>query len=232
MFLLTMLTFSNALAQGPEPGTQTLVDTKTDPNGKLNSKYEPNSSLYCSAVLLTPNTWLTAKHCGGNQPQTGYIGTVYPGQSGLQTPFGKMNISTYLPNDADDIAIIKGTDDDKSGDYKHYITGFKTEIYAYDLDTLKGLIGTKIYSYGYPSEKGETKQYKSEGVITNVNPHTLEVSTSMPASPGQSGSGVFLENGHFLGILYATENRTTYKSAKIQVINERLKKWIDSNKSE
>lgn len=52
----------------------------------------------------------------------------------------------------------------------------------------------------------------------------------MPSSPGQSGSGVFLENGQFLGILYGNENRTTYKSAKIQPIDQRLKTWIDNNK--
>ncbi|WP_238989624.1 trypsin-like serine peptidase [Staphylococcus sp. MI 10-1553] len=226
-----MLTFSNALAHEPEPGTQTLVDTITDPNGRLNAKYEPSYTLYCSAVLITPNTWLTAKHCAGNEKKTGYIGAVYPGQSGMSTPFGMMNISTYIPDPGVDIAIIKGEDKDKSHAYKYYIKGYKTAIVAYDKETLKKLIGTKIYSYGYPGDKGGTKQYKSEGVITKVNPITKELSTSMPASPGQSGSGVFLEGGKFLGILYGNENRTTYKSAKIQPIDTRLKKWIDDNKS-
>lgn len=39
-----------------------------------------------------------------------------------------MNISTYIPNDASDIAIIKGKEEDKSGDYTHYIRGFKNEV--------------------------------------------------------------------------------------------------------
>ncbi|WP_086427996.1 trypsin-like serine peptidase [Staphylococcus cornubiensis] len=231
-FLLPMLTFSNALAQGPQPGTQTLVDTQTDPNGRLNARYDPNYSLYCSAVLINSNTWLTAKHCAGNEKKTGYIGAVYPGQSGIQTPFGMMNISTYLPDPADDIAIIKGEDKDKSDAYKYYIKGYKTEIVAYTKDQLDALIGTKVYSYGYPGDKGETKQYKSEGVITKVNPVTRELSTTMPASPGQSGSGVFLGDGQFLGILYATETTQGFRSGKVQTIDARLKKWIDSNKSE
>ncbi|HEC2148671.1 TPA: trypsin-like peptidase domain-containing protein [Staphylococcus delphini] len=229
-FWLPMLMFSNAFAQEPEPGTQTLVDTSTDPNGRLNARYDPNYSLYCSAVLITPDMWLTAKHCAGNEEKTGYIGAVYPGQSGASTPFGMMNISIYKPDPGVDIAIIKGEDKDKSDAYKYYIKGYKTDIVAYDLEGLKKLIGMKIYSYGYPGDKGETKQYRSEGIITNVNPITKELSTSMPASPGQSGSGVFLGDGTFLGILYDNENRTTYKSAKIQPIDQRLKTWIDSNK--
>ncbi|HGH0876513.1 TPA: trypsin-like peptidase domain-containing protein [Staphylococcus pseudintermedius] len=229
-FLLPILTLSSANAQQPSPGTQTIVDTQKDPNGKLNARYDPSYTLYCSAVLITPNMWLTAKHCAGNQEKKGYIGAVYPGQSGASTPFGMMNISLYKPDPGVDIAILKGTETDKSSAYKYYIKGFKTGIVAYDLEGLKKLIGKKIYSYGYPGDKGETKQYRSEGIITNVNPITKELSTSMPSSPGQSGSGVFLENGQFLGILYGNENRTTYKSAKIQPIDQRLKTWIDNNK--
>ena len=233
-FLLPMLTFSNALAQEPVPGpgSQTLVDTLKDPKAKLNARYDPNYTLYCSAVLINPNTWLTAKHCAGNEEKTGYIGAVYPGQSGTSTPFGMMNISTYKPDPGVDIAILKGTDADKSAAYKHYIVGLETEIVAYDLDQLKALKGQAVYSYGYPGDKGETKQYRSDGVITSVNPITKEISTTMPASAGQSGSGVFLGDGRFLGILYGNENRTTYKSAKVQPIDQRLKTWIDRNKSE
>ncbi|PCF48095.1 trypsin-like serine peptidase [Staphylococcus delphini] len=229
-FWLPMLMFSNALAQEPVPGTQTIVDTIKDPKGKLNGRYDPNYSLYCSAVLITPNTWLTAKHCAGNEKKTGYIGAVYPGQSGASTPFGMMNISTYLPDASVDIAIIKGKDEDKSGDYKYYIKGFKTDIVAYSLDELKGLKGQAVYSYGYPGDKGETKQYRSDGIITNVNPITKEISTTMPASPGQSGSGVFLGDGRFLGILYGNETTQGFKSAKVQAIDQRLKTWIDNNK--
>lgn len=66
-FLLPILTLSSANAQQPSPGTQTIVDTQKDPNGKLNARYDPSYTLYCSAVLITPNMWLTAKHCAGNQ---------------------------------------------------------------------------------------------------------------------------------------------------------------------
>ncbi|WP_238989623.1 trypsin-like serine peptidase [Staphylococcus sp. MI 10-1553] len=227
-----MLTFNNALAHKSEPGTQTLVDTITDPNGRLNAKYEPSYTLYCSAVLITPNTWLTAKHCAGNEKKTGYIGAVYPGQSGISTPFGMMDISTYIPDPAEDIAIIKGTDRDKTTAYKYYITGFDTAIYEYDLKDLEELVGQTIYSYGYPGDKGGFKQYKSVGIITAINPRTWELSTSMPAVGGQSGSGVYLNNGHLLGILYGNESRAGWsiKTAKIHPIDYRLKTWIEKYK--
>ncbi|MEJ7541502.1 trypsin-like serine peptidase [Staphylococcus intermedius] len=230
--LMTMFTLSNVNAKdNPTPGTQVVVNTTTDPNGRLNGRYDPENGLYCSAVLITPNMWLTARHCAGSKAQKGYIGQVYPGQSGWSTPFGMMIIREYDPDAADDIAIIKGTDRDKTAAYKHYIKSYNTMIYAYNPTDLPKLKGEKIYSYGYPGGKGGFKQYKSTGTITDYNRVTHELSTTMPAEGGQSGSGAFLDNGHFLGIVYATENKMGYLTAKIHPINERLKKWIDDNKS-
>lgn len=176
--------------------------------------------------------WLTARHCAGIKPQTGYIGEVYPGQSGWSTPFGMMAISEYYPDTADDIAIIKGTDRDKTRAYKYYITGFDTAIYEYSLNDLKRLVGETIYSYGYPGDKGGFKQYKSMGIITAINPWTREVSTTMPAVEGQSGSGVYLQNGHLLGTLYGNESRPGWsiRTAKIHPIDHRLKIWIEKYK--
>ncbi|WP_086427995.1 trypsin-like serine peptidase [Staphylococcus cornubiensis] len=231
-FLMPMFTLSSVSAKdGPPPGTQTLVNTTTDPNGRLNARYDPSNKLYCSAVLITTSMWLTARHCAGSKEQTGYIGEVYPGQSGWSTPFGMMLISHYIPDGADDIAIIKGTERDKSWSYKYYIKGYNTIIYAYNPADLPKLVGQKIYSYGYPGGKGGFKQYKSTGTITNYNRVTHELSTTMPAEGGQSGSGVFLENGHFLGVLYATENKLGYLTAKIHPIDDRLKNWIEKYKA-
>lgn len=233
-FLMTMFTLSSVSAKdNPTPGTQTVVNTTTDPNGRLNARYDPSNKLYCSAVLITTSMWLTARHCAGSKEQTGYIGEVYPGQSGWSTPFGMMLISLYVPDKADDIAIIKGTERDKSWSYKHYIRGFETTIYEYNLKDLEELVGQSIYSYGYPGDKSGFKQYKSIGVITGVNARTWELSTTMPAEGGQSGSGVFLQNGHFLGILYGNENRAGWsiKTAKIHPIDHRLKNWIEKYKA-
>ncbi|PCF43881.1 trypsin-like peptidase domain-containing protein [Staphylococcus delphini] len=229
-FFMSLLMMGNASAGvDPRPGTQQVVNTTTDPNGKLNARYDPDNSVYCSATLITPNTWLTARHCAGVQPQTGYIGQVYPGQSGWSTPFGMMIIRDFLPDSADDIAIIKGKDKDKTTAYKYYMRGLRTSTYEYDYEKLKSMIGQAIYSYGYPGDKGGFKQYLSTGVITRVNQHTNEISTTMPAFPGQSGSGVYLQNGHLLGVLYGNESNIGYRSAKIHPIDHRLKTWIDKN---
>lgn len=229
-FFMSLLMMSNASAGvDPRPGTQKVVNTTTDPNGKLNARYDPGHSVYCSATLITPNTWLTARHCAGVQPQTGYIGQVYPGQSGWSTPFGMMINRDFLPDSADDIAIIKGRDKDKTTAYKFYMRGLRTSTYEYNYEKLKSMIGQAIYSYGYPGDKGGFKQYLSTGVITRVNQHTKELSATMPAFLGQSGSGVYLQNGHLLGVRYGNESNIGYRSAKIHPIDHRLKTWIDQN---
>ncbi|HHU6749964.1 TPA: trypsin-like peptidase domain-containing protein [Staphylococcus pseudintermedius] len=229
-FFMSLLMVDNVSAEvDPRPGTQKVVNTTTDPNGKLNARYDPGNSVYCSATLITPNTWLTARHCVGIQPQTGYIGQVYPGQSGWSTPFGMMMIRDFLPDDADDIAIIKGGDKDKTTAYKFYMRNLKTSTYEYNYEKLNSMIGQAIYSYGYPGDKGGFKQYLSTGIITRVNRQTKEISTTMPAFPGQSGSGVYLQNGQLLGVLYGNESNIGYRSAKIHPIDHRLKTWIDQN---
>ncbi|UXS29625.1 hypothetical protein MUA33_02040 [Staphylococcus delphini] len=56
-FSLSLLMMSNVSAGvDPRPGTQKVVNTTTDPNGKLNARYDPGHSVYCSATLITPNT--------------------------------------------------------------------------------------------------------------------------------------------------------------------------------
>ncbi|HCU0866397.1 TPA: serine protease, partial [Staphylococcus aureus] len=43
-----------------------------------------------------------------------------------------------------------------------------------------------------------------EGIITNYNPITGELTTNMPVVSGQSGSGVFLEeDDRFLGVIHS-----------------------------
>nr|WP_289780999.1 trypsin-like peptidase domain-containing protein [Staphylococcus agnetis] len=209
-------------------GTTTNVDTLTDEKSKRFAQYSPDNSLYCSATMITPNIALTAKHCAGNQRKEGYIGSVYPGQSGISTPYGYMNISTYIPNGgSEDIAIIKGKEDDKSEAYKHYIKGFHIDIKGRSEEELKSLVGKDVYSYGYPSDKTGSPQVKSEGKIIQINPHTKVLTTTIPTVEGQSGSGVFLkENNEFLGVLYG---KLSNGNGQVAPIDERLKKWFDSN---
>ncbi|VED61861.1 serine protease [Staphylococcus delphini] len=140
-----------------------------------------------------------------------------------------MIIRDFLPDSADDIAIIKGRDKDKTTAYKYDMRGFGTSTYEYNYEKLKSMIGQAIYSYGYPGDKEGFKQYLSTGVIIRVNQHTKELRTTMPAFPGQSGSGVYLQNSHLVGVLYSNESNIGYRSAKIHPIDHRLKKWIDPN---
>ncbi|HEA6244905.1 TPA: trypsin-like serine protease, partial [Staphylococcus aureus] len=93
-------------------GTRKLVGTTKDPKSKYTARYDPDYSVYCSATMITDKIGLTAKHCAGNRKINGCIGAVYPVHSGLSTPFGKMNICEYIPNDSNDIAIIKGEEKD------------------------------------------------------------------------------------------------------------------------
>ncbi|HDX9031021.1 TPA: hypothetical protein ROV56_002707 [Staphylococcus aureus] len=160
--------------------------------------------------------------------QQNHIGSVYPGQSGISTPYGNMNISTYIPNNgSEDIAIIKGKEDDKSEAYKHYIKGFHIDVKGRSEEELKALVGQEVYSYGYPSERIGAPMVKSEGKILSMNPVTRAFTTSIHSIEGQSGSGVFLKEGdQFLGVLYG---KTLDGKGQVAPIDERLKKWIDKN---
>ncbi|MGT2888404.1 serine protease [Streptococcus didelphis] len=224
---LSLLLLNTVQAQ--EEGTSTLItDTQIDPKSKTAARYVPTYSNYCSAVMITSKVGLTARHCVGNQNKEGYIGAVYPGQSGLQTPFGMMNISSYIPDNAEDIAVIKGTDSDMSSDYRKYLKDITTDISSFSLEDLKMLKGKRVYSYGYPDRSlTGYKQYKSRGIITNYNPITRQISANMPSRPGQSGSGVFLEEGDkFLGVLQGQSKNESI----VTPIDKRLADWINKNK--
>lgn len=208
-------------------GSRINVDTSTDDKSKITAKYSPDNSLYCSSTMINPNVGITSRHCAGRHKINGYIGSVYPGQSGISTPFGKMDISSYIPDDSQDIAIIKGKETYKSSDYKHYIKDFNIEIKGRSFEELKSLIGKEVYSYGYPSDRTGAPQVKSVGTIIDIDPHTKVLTTSIPTVEGQSGSGVFLkEKDEFLGVLYG---KLSNGNGRVVPIDGRLKNWIDKN---
>ncbi|WP_274316442.1 serine protease [Staphylococcus hyicus] len=209
-----------------------LVDTIKDKRAKLTARYEPNNQTYCSAIIISPTLALTAKHCHLNKSSKEYSGTIYPGQSGMSTPYGHMNITNYIPNDANDIAILKGNEIDQSNDYKHYMKDAHIDLTPFSKEQIKSLKGKEVYTYGYPYNQGGLKQYKSTGIITNYNPVTDELETTLPAVEGQSGSGVFLkDNNQFIGILYGSYNTNQGLSGKVMTINERLYNWINTYKN-
>ncbi|NHM75850.1 trypsin-like peptidase domain-containing protein [Staphylococcus sp. 11007852] len=223
--------FQNIQAQ-EAMGSSTNVNTLTDENGKRFAKYSPDNTLYCSTTMVTANIGITSRHCAGSKYKDGYIGAVYPGQSGVSTPYGMMNISTYIPNvGIEDIAIIKGKKEDQSPDYAHYMQDLKTiEVNAWSEEKLRSLKGQKVYSYGYPGNSIGSQQVRSEGEITDYNPVTKVLTTSIPTVEGQSGSGVFLKEGNqFLGVLYS---RTLDNKGNVAPIDERLKAWFDKNTSQ
>ncbi|ARJ51146.1 trypsin-like serine peptidase [Staphylococcus lutrae] len=228
LFVILGLPASKSLSYATsDPGKQTVVDDTTkDPKSKYNAKYEPSVGTHCSSVLLTSSAALTVKHCLGPSPSS--FGTIYPGESGLQTPFGYMNIRTYIPHSTYDIAILKGTDNDKSSAYKYYLKNIKTEVKGLTDDELDKLKGKKIYSYGYPYQFSGYKQYLSTGTVEfyEKTPHNV-LRTTMPATGGQSGSGVFLqENDQLIGIIITA---TPNGQANVLPISQEIANWINQN---
>lgn len=114
---------------GAEEGTKILVeDIQNDPLAKRTAIFQGPKGLPCTTTMLTSNFGLTAAHCGDGFLE-GSVGTVYPAQSGLSTPFGSMSISLFNPYNDKDIAFIYGQDSGKSKDYIHYQRDFaQTEI--------------------------------------------------------------------------------------------------------
>ncbi|EGQ3512470.1 trypsin-like peptidase domain-containing protein [Staphylococcus pseudintermedius] len=220
---LVLLPVDTAFAK---KGTQVIVpDTVADPHSKYTAKYESADHSHCTAILISSTVALTAKHCGGNHPTT-YNGTIYPGESGLKTPFGYMNISTYIPNSKYDIAILKGTEKDQSRDYHYYIKPFKTTVAAFSDQELYGIMGLDLYSYGYPYKFSGYKQYRSDGSIYYYYKNAAFVHTSLPTYEGQSGSGVFKKDGQFVGIIIG---RRSDGEANVLPFTQEIAEWVNKN---
>ncbi|EGQ2882861.1 trypsin-like peptidase domain-containing protein, partial [Staphylococcus pseudintermedius] len=182
-----------------------------------------------TSTMLTSNFGITAAHCG-NGFQEGSVGTVYPAQSGLSTPFGSMSISLFNPYNDKDIAFIYGQDSGKSKDYIHYQRDFaQTEIklQGFTDDELKKMVGKKVYSYGYPYNYHAHKQYRFTGEITFANSDFIK--TNLPAYGGQSGSSVFLEdNDQLVGIL--VKGGDDDKNAILEPITKDIARWYKGKK--
>ncbi|EOG8961412.1 serine protease [Staphylococcus pseudintermedius] len=216
---------------GAEEGTKVIVeDTKMDTIGKRTAIFEGPKGLPCTSTMLTSNFGITAAHCG-NGFQEGSVGTVYPAQSGLSTPFGSMSISLFNPYNDKDIAFIYGQDSGKSKDYIHYQRDFaQTEIklQGFTDDELKKMVGKKVYSYGYPYNYHAHKQYRFTGEITFANSDFIK--TTLPAYGGQSGSAVFLEeNNKLIGIL--SKGGEDNKDAILEPITKDIARWYKNKKS-
>ncbi|HHU6750331.1 TPA: trypsin-like serine peptidase [Staphylococcus pseudintermedius] len=210
-------------------GTQVPVpDTVADSHSKYAAYYQVTSTRSCSAILISSTAALTARHCAGSEPAKG-SGTIYPGQNLDKSPFGYMNISTYIPHPKYDIAIIKGTERDQDRFYKYYIRKFTTTVRGYTDEELKGFIGKEVYSYGYPNRSPAPKkvQYRSDGTIYKyVKIPAPILPTYMPGYSGQSGSGVFTKNGEFIGII---STKTEKNTANAVAITEDIAQWINDN---
>lgn len=215
---------------GAEEGTKSMVeDTKVDKIGKRTAVFEGPKGLPCTSTMLTSNFGITAAHCG-NGFQDSSVGTVYPAQSGIQTPFGSMSIKLFNPYNNTDIAFIYGQDSDKSNDYMHYQKDFaQTEITldGFTNEELQNMVGKKVYSYGYPYDYNGYKQYKFEGKITFAN--STFIKTTLPAYGGQSGSAVFLEeNNKLVGIL--SKGSDDNKNAILDPITKDVARWYKDKK--
>ncbi|PCF87827.1 trypsin-like serine peptidase [Staphylococcus intermedius] len=205
-------------------------DTIADSHSKYTALYKNANGRYCTAILISSTAALTAKHCAGSQPLK-KAGTIYPGANGDKTPFGYMNISSYIPNPNPnyDIALLKGTERDQDKFYKYYIRKFSTTVRGYTDDELRGFVGQDVYSYGYPQKSipYEKIQYRSDGQITNYQkepkPYLI---TDMPNFEGQSGSGVFKKDGSFVGIIVT---RNGNYEANVLAFTTEIAKWINDN---
>ncbi|EGQ3085781.1 trypsin-like peptidase domain-containing protein [Staphylococcus pseudintermedius] len=207
-------------------GTQVLVpDTVKDTHSKYTAKYKSGSEHTCTAILISSTAAITAKHCGGTQHQSP-AGTIYPGASGVSTPFGYMNIRYYIPHPKYDVAVIKGIKRDQDKFYQYYIKPFTTTVRGYSDEELSKFVDQEVYSYGYPYRNGVFKQYRSDGKVNNYSKYLPLLSTDIPAFEGQSGSGVFKKDGLFVGIIVS---RARGNEAEVLPFSKEIATWINNN---
>ncbi|EGQ4414697.1 serine protease [Staphylococcus pseudintermedius] len=209
-----------------DKGTQVLVpDTVKDTHSKYTAKYKSGSGHTCTAILISSTAAITAKHCGGTQHQSP-AGTIYPGASGVSTPFGYMNIRYYIPHPKYDVAVIKGIKRDQDKFYQYYIKPFTTTVRGYSDEELSKFVDQEVYSYGYPYRNGVFKQYRSDGKVNNYSKYLPLLSTDIPAFEGQSGSGVFKKDGLFVGIIVS---RARGNEAEVLPFSKEIATWINNN---
>ncbi|EIE3644441.1 trypsin-like peptidase domain-containing protein [Staphylococcus pseudintermedius] len=207
-------------------GTQVLVpDTVKDTHSKYTAKYKSGIGHTCTAILISSTAAITAKHCGGTQHQSP-AGTIYPGASGVSTPFGYMNIRYYIPHPKYDVAVIKGIKRDQDKFYQYYIKPFTTTVRGYSDEELSKFVDQEVYSYGYPYKDGVFKQYRSDGKVNNYSKYLPLLSTDIPAFEGQSGSGVFKKDGPFVGIIVS---RARGNEAEVLPFSKEIATWINNN---
>ncbi|MGS4043238.1 serine protease [Staphylococcus pseudintermedius] len=207
-------------------GTQVLVpDTVKDTHSKYTAKYKSGIGHTCTAILISSTAAITAKHCGGTQHQSP-AGTIYPGASGVSTPFGYMNIRYYIPHPKYDVAVIKGVKRDQDKFYQYYIKPFTTTVRGYSDEELSKFVDQEVYSYGYPYRNGVFKQYRSDGKVNNYSKYLPLLSTDIPAFEGQSGSGVFKKDGPFVGIIVS---RARGNEAEVLPFSKEIATWINNN---
>lgn len=106
-------------------------------------------------------------------------GTIYPGASGVSTPFGYMNIRYYIPHPKYDVAVIKGIKRDQDKFYQYYIKPFTTTVRGYSDEELSKFVDQEVYSYGYPYRNGVFKQYRSDGKVNNYSKYLPLLSTDI-----------------------------------------------------
>ncbi|PPD61623.1 serine protease [Staphylococcus pseudintermedius] len=207
-------------------GTQVLVpDTVKDTHSKYTAKYKSGIGHTCTAILISSTAAITAKHCGGTQHQSP-AGTIYPGASGVSTPFGYMNIRYYIPHPKYDVAVIRGIKRDQDKFYQYYIKPFTTTVRGYSDEELSKFVDQEVYSYGYPYRNGVFKQYRSDGKVNNYSKYLPLLSTDIPAFEGQSGSGVFKKDGPFVGIIVS---RARGNEAEVLPFSKEIATWINNN---
>ncbi|EHP0491122.1 trypsin-like peptidase domain-containing protein [Staphylococcus pseudintermedius] len=207
-------------------GTQVLVpDTVKDTHSKYTAKYKSGSGHTCTAILISSTAAITAKHCGWTQHQSP-AGTIYPGASGVSTPFGYMNIRYYIPHPKYDVAVIKGIKRDQDKFYQYYIKPFTTTVRGYSDEELSKFVDQEVYSYGYPYKGSDFYQYRSDGKITRYVERFKSIQTDSPTVVGQSGSGVFTKNGDFIGIVIES---TTDRKGIVLPFTQEIADWINAN---
>ncbi|EGQ0293451.1 TPA: trypsin-like peptidase domain-containing protein [Staphylococcus pseudintermedius] len=207
-------------------GTQVLVpDTVKDTHSKYTAKYKSGIGHTCTAILISSTAAITAKYCGWTQHQSP-AGTIYPGASGVSTPFGYMNIRYYIPHPKYDVAVIKGIKRDQDKFYQYYIKPFTTTVRGYSDEELSKFVDQEVYSYGYPYRNGVFKQYRSDGKVNNYSKYLPLLSTDIPAFEGQSGSGVFKKDGPFVGIIVS---RARGNEAEVLPFSKEIATWINNN---
>lgn len=203
-------------------------------HGQLKLKFAPNSVYVGSGTLIKGRYVLTAAHNLYDRDTQTLVKQVSfcPGKNGKKEPWGSATATSILVHPS----WISLKDEEKAKDFDIGLIklsksfGKEAGYSGRKVLTKKQLKKAKINVTGYPGEHNSV-MYTMEGSVSTILRNQL--SYKIDTTPGQSGSGVWVNNGNqpFCIAIHTNGSGTSNSATRLTQHKYNLvEKWIEASK--